>query len=434
MSTNIDSQSTAQVETMRLRDYLSDLGPSAIASMVVIGSGTILSVLGAASEIGPSVGWILPVAFFGMYAAMAMAAKTTTHTGKPPFELLADIWRPLVLIFGFLAIVPQVLIIMVQGLLFAQVGEIITGIDAKIIIWPLLLLTAWVFFFGNFPRLKNVSSILVFLMTFIALIFGVRMLFGPGMSVGAAFSGLVIPKWPDHPMTAYYFAAIIGGAGNWVVLAYQGYSIVNNEQNKPRYLNLLLKDALIFGFGVCGLFALGYFWAAAGAFHPLGIVPETVQEAGSLFVPVLGKWSYILFYFNLFLVVFTTIAGGTIFGGSFIFGVLRAYSKDKEKFDPRMEKKNFKILLFALLFVFSILGTYLGGPMIFPYFLWGLSLLSITTPPAFILWFYLTNSPKYAGENRNGLVFNILLATFIILVTYVGIKAAPNLLNLPFLK
>lgn len=435
MSIETKMENIEQVKPVGFREYIAQLGPSTIVTMVICGPATIMAMLGGGSILGPKVGWMVVLAYLGMWWMIVLAGKTTTYTGKPALELLGDsLWKHLVLIFGLIWLIPQVMIVMVQGTAISQTGAALLGIDAKVIVWPLLILTGCVFYLGTFPWLRNVASILISIMAISALMFGLRLLLGPELPLGEALLGLIIPYWPDHPHTASLFASVIGSAGTWGVLAYQGYAIVNSGKNKPEYHNIINWDGFFFGFLICGIFALGFYWAAAGVFHSQGVVPKTASEAATLFMPILGDWSYPVFYIGFLSALFTTLAGTNILATTCLFAILRYYKVGNINWDPVIENKTFKIGLFIMLFIVAGLGALLGKPAILPFFLWALNLLTVATPPALAIWIYFTNNAKYVGPFKNSWYFNIGLAIFFVAVTYVTIRSLPSLLNIPFIK
>lgn len=423
-----------QLETQRprsLREVIAAIGPATIVTMVVVGPGTMATMLQGGATLGTEAAWIVLFSALVMWMIVVLANKTTCLTGKPPLEVLGDLWRPLILIGGIFWLIPQFFIVMVQGVSTAQTTAAITGLPASIAVWPTLILAGIVFYSGGFGLLRKAASILLTALLVISLIFVLRLLIGGELPIGQALSGLFIPRWPNSPETAALFGGAVGGGGSWGILAYQGYAIIKARKNKPGYLWESNAEAFLLGFLMFGIFALSVYWLSAGVFFPQGVVPATAPEAATLFGPFLGNWSYLLFYGGFLGALFTTLAGTNLLLVTSVFAMIHHYRSD-DQYLPVMENPRFKTALWIALFLVAGVGSLPGRAAILPMLIWSLGLANLFTGPAVAVWLYLTNSRQVVGEQRNSWYFNVAVLAMLIGILYIGIQSLPDVLRNPF--
>lgn len=291
MSDRVSNAATASgdEDPIGLRGYLNVVGVAGIATMTAVGPASIAAYLRGGALLGPQMGWVVLMASLTMWVVLNMSNRTTCMTGKPPLQLLAEIWKPLALIGFFLWVVPQVFIVMVQGGALAQTASALTAVPAQFVVWPTLILVGVVFFAGTFKFVRSIAALLLTLLMITGLALAVRLLVGGELPMKDAFEGLIVPKWPGEGETTALVAGAIGGAGSWGFLAYQGYSVFGSRNARPERLRLVNLDAAVLGFGLFFLFSIGIFWAASGTFYG-GDAPETAIDAADLFVPQLGEW------------------------------------------------------------------------------------------------------------------------------------------------
>src|SRR5699024_11057696 len=115
-----------------------------------------------------------------------------------------------------------------------------------------------------------------------------------------------------------------------------------------------------------------------------------------------------------------------------VFAVLDAYGIGGERSQPQMSNPVFKLSLWVALIFVAGGGAIVGQETILPALVWSLGLLAVASPPALLLWLYLTNSPRYVGSRRAGWFVNLVAVVVTVLICYLAIEAFPDLLSNPF--
>lgn len=424
------SETDATSNRSVVKEYFGGMGASAIATMAVVGPASVATMLQAGAILGPGYGWIALFSGFTMWVILATISKTTCVTGDASLTMLGKLWKPLVLVGGLLWFVPEIFIVLVMGVSTSQTAAAITGVSSQLVVWPVLLLVALVFYSGAFSWLKVVASLLLSILLIIGLIFAARVLVGGELPAGEALLGSIVPRWPASSQAPALFAAAIGGAGSFAVILYQGYAIIDANNNRPSRLKISYLDSFVFGFLVLGLFSWGMYLASASVFYP-GNAPDTAPAAAELFVPLLGQWSYVIFYAGFLGALITTLAATNIILVTSVFAVAHYYL-DTPGWRPVMENGRFRLTLWASLFIVAGVGSLLGQETILPLLVWSLGLVAFVSAPGYALWFYFTNSSRWVGENRNSWYLNVALLVLIATALFLAVRNAPQVFTNPF--
>ena len=417
------------ISLKRLREHVSDLGPTSVTTTITIGAGTMSTLVLGGAQLGVSVSWMVAFTALAYFSVLILSAKTTCATGQPPLHLLKNNFGKLIAVVGGLLIfIPGPFFMAAFGIAYSQVGSSLTGLPANIVIWPLLLPLIAVYCLGSFKRIELVASVLLIILLVVAIVVSIMMFFTPRLSFLQAASGLVRPDWPDNPFTATFFAGLLGSAAIWILLAYQGYAIYDDGRaNISSYTEIKL-DIILFGFVSFVIFTLGVFLAAAGAFYGNPAAPSTIPRAAQLFVPVLGDWSFYLFYLGFLAALFTSTGGFNNLVVQSFFATLDTIELGYFDWRPEMENRTYQIGLVTFLIAttgipVTLLQNYsniLEILVIMQNFtIWA-------TPPALVIWIYFTNKESIVGEHTNSIAFNILLVFVFIGTTYATVRSLLN--------
>ena len=203
---------------------------------------------------------------------------------------------------------------------------------------------------------------------------------------------------------------------------------LHSEIIQSRQWNLedakVMQKQLKYGFADT-LFSMLAGWAinsamiimAAATFFKLGRPVDELKQAGEMLVPLLGRFSYLVFALAL---LFSGIASSVTSGmaaGSIFAGI---YGEPLNLKDSHSRLGMFISLLAALLLIFFISNPFRG-------LIISQMILSVQLPFTIMLQIYLTSSKKVMGRYANGNLGLFWLASIGLAVIYLNIKLLVSL-------
>ena len=330
----------------KLAYVLAFVGPASMICSTSMGPGTATSCIQAGADFGYALLWVVVLSGIMCGFVAYIGAKTTAVSGMDVYQFIeSKIGRVLSIILFGVVLVTWNMVIYSQGSTMMHLNKIIFGETAGPIAFVItLLIIAYLYVVASNNSVVKIASVMCTLMAaiFFINIFVVR------PDAGALAQGM-IPKIPQGAATVV--AGIIGGSAPGTSALWYAYSVKNQGWDKPRALNFIKYDQLIFA-GMFTIFSLGIFLSGAAVLNPAGVKVSSALAAATALEPVAGSFATYIFIAGFWGAVFTTIGGMSTLSSYAINSMFRI-SED------RTSKKVRGFILISILI--SLLGGLQGG-------------------------------------------------------------------------
>ena len=322
---------------------LKNLGPGIVVSGSIVGSGEILLTAGLGAAAGFVLLWWVLFSCWVKSLIQAELARYVVTSGDTYLRALNRVpgkvgpvaWPIWIVLFGFFpAIFTGAGIIGGAGqglsLLLPQVdgawATVIAAATAMIILGS-----------GAYARLEKTMLVLVMSFTFATIVSALLMQTTEYRVTGDdILSGLTF----DFPLEYAVLALAMYGATGVAASEIAGYTYWCVEKGYPTFIGgdrdapgwserargwiRVIQTDVWVTLLVLTCATLAFFFLGAGVLHPLGLRPsgtETINVLSSMYTQVLGPWSFWLFSFAAFCILFSTVLSG-IGAGSRLFSDL----------------------------------------------------------------------------------------------------------------
>ncbi|WP_053942866.1 NRAMP family divalent metal transporter [Kallipyga gabonensis] len=326
----------------KLAYVLAFVGPASMLTSTAMGPGTATSAIQAGAHFGYSLLWaiLLSGAMCGFVAYIG--AKTTAISGLDIYQFIEKkIGRVLTLILFMVVLLTWNMVIYSQGSTMMHLSKIIFGEQFGPIAFIITIaIIAYLYVVSSNGTVIKIASAMC---TFMAAIFFINM-FVVRPDPAQLAKGL-IPTIPEGSATV--LAGIIGGSAPGTSALWYAYSIQNQGWDKPKALNFIKYDQLIFA-GMFTIFSLGIFLSGAAVLNPSGVQVTSALNAASSLEPLAGSFATYIFIAGFWGAVFTTIGG---------MSTLSSYAVNS-MFHISEDRTSKKLRIFILI---SILISLLGG-------------------------------------------------------------------------
>lgn len=392
-------------------EILKYIGPGLLVTVGFIDPGNWASNLGAGSEFGYALLWVVTfssimlivfqhnVAHLGIVTGLCLAEATTQF-------LPSKVSKP-ILLSALIASVSTTLAELLGGAIALQM---LFGIPLKIGASIIAVVCAFLLFTNTYKRTEK------YIIGFVSII-GLAFLYEL-YYVNLPWNEIIVSAVkPSFPHGSLFLMMSILGA---VVMPHNLF--LHSEVIQSRAWNLedetLIRKQLKYEF-VDTLFSMGIGWAinsamiilAAASLHQKGIILDDLAQAKDILSPILGNAAGVIFAMALLLAglsstITSGIAGASIFSGMF-----------SEAYQPRDIHSKIGTLVSyipALIIIFFIVNPYKG-------LIYSQVLLSIQLPITVFTQLYLTSSKKVMGQYVNSKYTTFLLVFFGISVTLLNI-------------
>jgi len=330
----------------KLAYVLTFVGPASMICSTSMGPGTATSCIQAGADFGYDLLWVVVLSGIMCGFVAYIGAKTTAVSGLDVYQFIeSKIGRVLSIILFGVVLVTWNMVIYSQGSTMMHLSKIIFGESAGPIAFVItLLIIAYLYVVASNNSVVKIASVMCTLMAaiFFINIFVVR------PDAGALAQGMV-PKIPAGAATVV--AGIIGGSAPGTSALWYAYSVKNQGWDKPRALNFIKYDQLIFA-GMFTIFSLGIFLSGAAVLNPAGVQVSSALAAATALEPVAGSFATYIFIAGFWGAVFTTIGGMSTLS-SYAINSMFGISED------RTSKKVRGFILISILI--SLLGGLQGG-------------------------------------------------------------------------
>ncbi|MCC8027107.1 MAG: divalent metal cation transporter [Clostridium sp.] len=383
---NIDDFQLPKGNILKKLAYITAfVGPASMICSTSMGPGTATSCIQGGAMFGYDILWVILLSGLMCGGVAYLGAKVTAITNKPVYEFIEEkIGKALSVILFLVVLLTWNMVIYSQGSTMMQLSTIIFGQSLAPVAFVItILIVAYLYVVASNNSVIKIASIMCTLM---AAIFFIN-IFVCRPSVTDLAGGLV-PKIPAGAATVV--AGVIGGSAPGTSALWYSYSVKNQGWDKPKALNFIKWDQIIFA-GMFTVFSLGIFISGAAVLHPAGIQVSSALNAASALEPVAGKFATYIFIAGFWGAVFTTIGG---------MSTLSSYCLNS-MFHISPEHTDKKVRKFILISIaISLLGGLSGGNALslLVNFMGALNVGGLVIIA--ILVFYTCNK-KFAGEWTN---------------------------------
>ena len=330
----------------KLAYVLAFVGPASMICSTSMGPGTATSCIQAGADFGYSLLWVVLLSGLMCGFVAYIGAKTTAISGMDVYQFIEKkIGRVLTLILFAVVLVTWNMVIYSQGSTMMHLNKIMFGETGGPIAFVITLaIIAYLYVVASNNSVLKIASAMCTLMAaiFFVNIFVVR-------PDAAAMAQGLVPKIPEGAATVV--AGIIGGSAPGTSALWYAYSVKNQGWDKPKALNFIKYDQLIFA-GMFTVFSLGIFLSGAAVLQPAGIKVSSALAAATALEPVAGSFATYIFIAGFWGAVFTTIGGMSTLSSYAINSMFRI-SED------RTDKKVRIFILISILI--SLIGGLQGG-------------------------------------------------------------------------
>ena len=373
-----------------LFDRLKYIGPSAIVTGSVVGSGSIVMtpLLGAAA--GFTLLWWLLLSIWTKPIIQAEISRYIVVTKKTFLEAFAEIPGPKTVINGkttswlvwfmFLGVLPAII---GMGGLVGAVAEAGTNMFPQINleVWVVIscLITWLILVKGSYSILENILLGMVLIFSFITLVIAFSMQSTPyEISATQVLTGLnfALPfEYLPLALAVFGFTGISYGE----IMAYtywcleKGYAknSGNDLEETKHWIRTMQTDVWVTVFFIT-LGTLPFFFLGAGVLNNVPELQESLATSSfwdvdvisslqNMFSLVLGGWAKWLFIILAFFVLFSTLLSGTAAFTRTISDYLISMGLVKEKIDTR--GKLIKLIAFLIPFLSGLFYFILPNPI-----------------------------------------------------------------------
>ena len=318
-----------------LRGRLKNLGPGIVVSGSIVGSGEILLTAGLGAAVGFVLLWWVLFSCWVKSLIQAELARYVVTSGDtyqralnrmpgklpgPHGPISWPIW------LGLVGFVPGLL---TAGGIIGGAGQAlglllpVDGAQATIIAAIVVMLILWT---GAYARLEKVMLVLVMSFTLATIVSAALMQGTEFRATGAdILSGLTFDFPLEHAVLAIAMYGATGVASSeiagytyWCVE--KGYpSFVGGDPTEPGWaarakgwIRVVQTDVWV-TLGILTCATLAFYALGAGVLHRLGVQPsgtETITVLASMYTETMGPWSFWLFSFGAFCILFSTVLSG----------------------------------------------------------------------------------------------------------------------------
>jgi Mn2+/Fe2+ NRAMP family transporter len=363
-----------------LPQRLRNLGPGIVVSGSIVGSGEILLTAGLGAAVGFTMLWWVLFSCWVKSLIQAELARYVVTSGDtylralnrlpgkipgPRGPIAWPIW------LGLIGFIPGLLtsggIIggagQALGLLLPEVDGAVATVIAAVVV--MLVLGS-----GTYARFEKVMLVMVMSFTFATLVSAVLM---QTTAYHASPADLVSGLQFDFPMEHAALAIAMYGATGVAaseVSAYtywcveKGYpSFIGGDHDDPGWtarakgwIKVVQTDVWV-TLAILTVATLSFYVLGAGVLHRLGVQPqgtETINVLSAMYTTTLGPWSYWLFSFGAFCILFSTVLSG-IGGGSRSFPDLLVTFGFIDRGDLALRKKWIKGYIIAMPIISTVI-------------------------------------------------------------------------------
>ncbi len=322
-----------------LRGRLKNLGPGIVVSGSIVGSGEILLTAGLGAAAGFVLLWWVLFSCWVKSLVQAELARYVVTSGDtyqralnrmpgklpgPHGPIAWPIW------LGLVGFVPGLL---TAGGIIGGAGQAlglllpVDGAQATIIAAIVVMLILWT---GAYARLEKVMMVLVISFTLATIVSAALMQGTEFRATGAdILSGLTFDFPLEHAVLAIAMYGATGVASSeiagytyWCVE--KGYpNFVGGDPNEPGWVQRakgwirVVQTDVWMTLAILTCATLAFYALGAGVLHRLGVQPsgtETITVLASMYTETMGPWSFWLFSFGAFCILFSTVLSGIAAG------------------------------------------------------------------------------------------------------------------------
>ena len=393
---------------------LKALGPGLVVAAAGIGAGDVITATVTSAQFGTSLAWALLVCVVLKFVLNEGLARWQLATGSTVIEACAVRLPRWVSVSFFIYLLVWTFFVSASltnacGLaghsLFPQLPVWAWGVIHSVVAAALV----WV---GRFGLFENVMKLLVGIMVITVLVCAV--LVKPHL--GELLRHLVWPVPP--PDSGKAVLSIMGGIGGSMTVLCYGYWIRENAWTGTGHQRVMRADLLL-AYGVTLIFAVALTIVAAGCnaavINGSGMALEVATRLEATLGPA-GRWAFLIGFWSA---VFASMLG-VWQGVPYFFADFMAH-RSRSSTAGQVDLKNTRAYRGYLL--------YLAGPP--------LVLLLVGKPVAMVVLFtvigaffmpflaalllYLNNRRDWMGDQRNGIVCNVVLVISLMLFGWIAI-------------
>ena len=305
------------------------LGPGIVVSGSIVGSGEILLTAGLGAAAGFALLWWVLFSCWVKSLIQAELARYVVTSGdtymralnRVPGKLGPVAWPLWIVMFGYIpGLVGAGGIIGGAGQALGLLLPEVDGAWATVIAAGIVMIVLGT---GAYSRLEKVMLVLVMSFTFATIVSALLMQTTEyQVTATDILSGLTFDFPLEHAVLALAMygatgvaASEIAGYTYWCVE--KGYpTFIGGDRDAPGWaerargwIRVIHTDVWV---TLCILTCatLAFFFLGAGVLHPLGLRPsgtETINVLSSMYTQTLGEWSFWLFSFGAFCILFSTV-------------------------------------------------------------------------------------------------------------------------------
>ena len=311
---------------------LKSLGPGIVVSGSIVGSGEILLTAGLGAAAGFVLLWWVLFSCWVKSLIQAELARYVVTSGDTYLRALNRVpgkvgpvaWPIWIIMFGFVpAIFTTAGIIGGAGQGLSLLLPQVDGVWATVIAAATAII---ILGSGTYGRLEKVMLVLVMSFTFATIVSALLMQTTEfRVTGGDILSGLTFEFPLEHAVLALAMygatgvaASEIAGYTYWCVE--KGYpTFIGGDRDAPGWverargwIRVIQTDVWV-TLVILTCATLAFFFLGAGVLHPLGLRPsgaDTINVLSSMYTQVLGPWSFWLFSFGAFCILFSTVLSG----------------------------------------------------------------------------------------------------------------------------
>ena len=315
-----------------LEGRLKSLGPGIVVSGSIVGSGEILLTAGLGAAAGFVLLWWVLFSCWVKSLIQAELARYVVTSGDTYLRALNRVpgkvgpvaWPIWIIMFGFVpAIFTTAGIIGGAGQGLSLLLPQVDGVWATVIAAATAII---ILGSGTYGRLEKAMLVLVMSFTFATIVSALLMQTTEfRVTGGDILSGLTFEFPLEHAVLALAMygatgvaASEIAGYTYWCVE--KGYpTFIGGDRDAPGWverargwIRVIQTDVWV-TLVILTCATLAFFFLGAGVLHPLGLRPsgaDTINVLSSMYTQVLGPWSFWLFSFGAFCILFSTVLSG----------------------------------------------------------------------------------------------------------------------------
>ena len=391
-----------------IKRIMSSLGPGFIIAATVFGGGSIITASKAGSIAGYSYLWAIILAAIFMVSFTRMSATIGCVSEKTMLEEIeVNYSRLLAILFSFCCF------LICAGFqsgnninIGVALNALFPAINVKvwiIVSYLVILLLIWKSR-SFYEILEKIMTILVLIM--ILCFMGNILFFIPQIKGGQLIRGVLPGKVENWQLIVSMSAttfSIVGAACQSYLVQGKGWSKSNLQKAK--------RDSSV---GIIVLTAItAILLITAATLIPKGSDITNVPSIALLLKPLLGNFANIMFLIGFFAAVFSSAIANAVIGGTFIADGLKL-GKNINDFWVKMFSSFIITLGMGVGLIFG------SNPMQLTIMAQGATIVG--APLIAVTLLLLGNNKKVVGENKNGLIMNIIGCVAVAWLTFLSIN------------